>query len=273
MKGIFETKTFQKLDEALASQVDNIPDGFLFWVLILGILLALIFWGVRIWRIWKGPGSELIQKYKQNWEQSNIDSKQKSLILTLMDQVNKEIPSLHNENLVNDTVKRNEHAKKIIDMIIEQIPLCLKSMKNINHRCAVFTVDHDTPNTLKIYEGCGYSIEGKNKLRLEISNSVAGKVFTTGEYQYIEDVSKSKLFTPNPKATKKYFSLLCVPIKLNGNTVGVLSIDGSEKSCFNEDDIEYFKMFSNLIAIVFSIIGYDKYLEGVDVSEKVKDTG
>lgn len=273
----FQTETIKKLDQSLSKQVNNLPPGFLYWILIVGIVVGfvifIIYWSVRIWRIWKGPGSDLIQKYKNNFEQANIDSKQKSLIMTLIDQVNKEIPSLIRQEFMNNPLKQIEYARNIMDMIIEQIPLCLKSMKNINHRCAIFIIDEKDHEMLKIFEGCGYSIEGKEKLRLNINESVAGKVFTSGEYKYIEDVTKDKLFKPNPKSTKKYYSLLCVPIVVNGSTIAVLSIDGSEKACFNEDDINYFKMFANQIAVIFSLIGYNNKIKEVISYEKIENIG
>ncbi|WP_299090318.1 GAF domain-containing protein [uncultured Metabacillus sp.] len=267
---ITKSETYKRIDESLASQVANIPDHFFLYCLYGVIILIAVFWIVRIWKLYKAPGSDLIQQYKENYEKANADSKQKSLILTLIDQVNKEIPGLISLK-ETDYEKAIERGRKIIDMGIEQIPLCLKSIKDINHRCAVFTVDPIDTSNLKIYEGCGYSIGGKENLRLKISSSIAGKVFTKGEYSYCKDVTKEKDFVPNPKASKSYYSLLCVPIVINGETIAVLSIDGSERNCFSNDDIEYFKMFSNQLAIIFQVMGTLEVKGGTN--NEIQNTG
>ncbi|BCB04728.1 GAF domain-containing protein [Bacillus sp. KH172YL63] len=268
-----ETKTFKKFDESLSNQVINLnPKFFLFSLYLIGAIIIL-YWAVKIYKMYKAPGSELIKEYKLDLEKTMADSKQKSQIMTLMDQVNKEIPELHKLSGLSDKTLLISRGRKVTDMIIEQIPLTLKSMKNIRHRCAVFAVDPDDPDNLKIFEGCGFSINGKEKLRLKIDSSIAGNVFSSGEYSYCKDLTKEKDFKPHPKATKSYSSLLCVPIKIDGFTLAVLSIDGSETDCFSPDDISYFQIFSNQLAIIFDIMGKDIILGGMTNGEKVQNTG
>ncbi|MFP7296227.1 GAF domain-containing protein [Neobacillus niacini] len=268
-----ETKTFKKIDDAMSSQVDRLPPNFLFILLIILISLFVIFWIVRIWKLYKAPGSELIQEYKQNLEKTNADSKQKSLIMTILDQVNKEIPTLQQMKSGREFEKLVKHGRKVTDMVIEQIPLTLKSMKNINHRCAVFTPDLQMPTHLKIYEGVGFSVQGKENLRLDISSSTAGNVFTKGEYIYCKDVTKEASFKPHPKATKQYHSLVCVPIKIGTETLAVLSIDGSEQDCFTADDIEYLQIFSNQLAIIFNLMGITVNEGGITNVDEIQNIG
>ncbi len=163
------------------------------------------------------------------------------------------------------------HGRKVMDMIIEQIPLTLKSMKKINHRCAIFVVDDEDPSQLKIFEGCGFSVKGKEKLRLKISSSIAGKTLSKGEYTYCKDVTEDKNFQKKPEATKTYYSLLCCPIMLNSSPIAVLSIDGSVKDCFSEDDIAYFQLFSNQLAIIFDVVGKDNIEGGVWYEQEIQD--
>ena len=125
-----------------------------------------------------------------------------------------------------------------------------------------------------IYEGSGCSVDGKENLRHDIEKTIAGWVYNNGKVYYSKDVSKDKKFKPHPKAKRKYYSLLCVPIQSNGKVYGVLSIDGSLKDCFNEDDINYFEIFANQIAIIFNIINLGKLLTGgVNYDEEVQITG
>jgi putative methionine-R-sulfoxide reductase with GAF domain len=273
INAFFETKTFKKLDEVFSSQVTNINPDFILVTLYILLGVFILYWVVRIYKLYKAPGSDLIREYKENLQKTMADSEQKSQILTLIDQVNKEIPELSKLSAIEDNSLLVNRGRKVTDMIIEQIPLTLKSMKNINHRCAVFTVDPENAEELKIFEGCGFSITGKEKLRLKINSSIAGNVFANGEYSYCKDVTKEKDFKPHPKATKNYKSLLCVPIKIDGFTVAVLSIDGSEVNCFSQDDISYFQIFSNQLAIIFDIMGKDILLGGMTYGEEVQNIG
>jgi transcriptional regulator with GAF, ATPase, and Fis domain len=272
---ISESQTYKNLDQSLSGQVSNIHP-YVLLVLLYIILFSVVCWiGIRLWKTFKGPDSDLILQYKQKFEQSNADSQQKSIILTLIDQVTKEVPTLLNKlETCDDESEVLNFGRRLTDMIITQIPLLLKSMKNISHRCAVFKLDPEDVTKLMIFEGCGFSIMGKENLRLDINDSIAGNVYKNGEYIYCKDITAHKNFSPHPKATKQYYSLLCVPIVYKGNTIGVLSIDGSTKDCFTQDDIEYFKMFSNQLAIIFHVLEILDEKGGIlNGREKVEDVG
>lgn len=277
---ISHTKTFNNLDNSFSNQVSNLnPDTILILLnalLWLIIILVTAYWVVKIYKVWKSPDVDTIKKYKENLKNTSADSEQKSIILTLINQVNTEIKDII--SFIDEGKSQKdiyEHGRKVIDLLTTQIPLSLKSTKRIYHRCAVFTIDDSNPTSLKVFEGCGYSLKGKEHLRLKIDESVAGKAFSNGEYKYIADVSRNKTFKPHPKATKQYFSLLCYPIKTGGNVMGVLSIDGSEKDCFSKDDIEYFKMFSNQIGIIIGLIDYNlkTEIDGGDKGGEIQNTG
>jgi putative methionine-R-sulfoxide reductase with GAF domain len=270
-----ESETFKALDKALASQVSQLNDNFLKYLLISFILLGLLYLVAQIYRIiFPSKYEKLIREYKKTNEQLSADSEHKSFIFTLLDQINREIPTLIKLK-ENNSAELDERARHIIhNMIVDQIPLALKSMKNIRHRCAVFIVDNSDYSKLMIFEGCGYSLDGKEKLRLEINNSMAGEVFRTGKIKYSGDVSKEKSFKPHPKATKKYRSLLCVPVIVRDQVIGVLSLDGSEKDCFTQDDIDYVRIFSNLLAIIMDLMTYNFVKEEIiDVTSEGENTG
>lgn len=258
---ITETKTFKKLDESFSNQVSNINPDILLIVLNV-ILYTILFYfiislSIRLIKQAKRPAKDLVKQYKDNLKSTSEDSQQKSTILTLIDQVNDEIKDSIEHHINGDEDSLRTHGLKIMEFISSQLPLSLKSTKSINHRCAVFVPDPEKPSKLKVLEGCGYSIKGKQNLRLDKVNSIAGKAYTNGEYQYIKDVTKSKDFVKNPKQTKPYYSLLCYPVKIGDDVVAVLSVDGSEKDCFTKDDISYIKMFSNQIGIIFSLNNYN----------------
>lgn len=255
---LIELETVKAFDKAFAALVRQLDERSLKFLFIVAIILIVFYVIGRIWRMfYPSANAKLIREYKKTNEQLSADSQQKSLIFTLLDQINREIPTLiklKEENLP----QLDERARHIIhNMIVDQIPLALKSTKNIRHRCAVFIVDNSDYSKLMIFEACGYSLEGKEKLRLDINNSMAGEVFRTGKLKYSGDITKEKSFNPHPRATKKYYSLLCAPIKVRDQVIGVLSLDGSEKDCFTQDDVDYVRIFSNLLAIIMDLMEYN----------------
>ncbi|WEG14173.1 GAF domain-containing protein [Pullulanibacillus sp. KACC 23026] len=260
------TKTLKYVDSMFYGLLTH---HHLLSVLAIIIILLLIVspFVLRSLRIIK-PNKDLKQ-YKEEADKLHEDSQQKSYILTLMDQVNQEIPNL---NSLLGSEKR-DYGMNLISMVMSQIPQLFKSSKRESHRCAIFIPDPEDANQLKILEGNGYSMRGKEKLRLKIyeEGSLAGNVYLRKEYKYTPDVTKDTNFVPNPKATKKYFSLLCVPIMVRDEIIGVLSIDGSEPDCFSKGDIQYFTIFSNLIGILMDIA--DVQLRRGDDENEVQDAG
>lgn len=269
------TKSFQVFDELLSNQVRNISPVVLNVILMIIFTLVVAYFIARIWKVFKSPNMKLIKKYKNHFDKTDADSKQKSFVLTLMDQVNKEIPKLVElrTNLKHEEL--NQRAGKIIDLVVERVRLFIRSASPDSHRCAVLILDSDDPLNLKIYEGSGYSIEGKEKLRLNVQKSIAGKAFTTGEYQYIKDTKKDKDFIPNPKSSKDFRSLLCIPIKVNETVLAVFNIDGAQPDCFTKDDIGYVQIFANQIAIILDLIHINYFERGgtEDVQEAVQNIG
>lgn len=107
--------------------------------------------------------------------------------------------------------------------------------------------------SLKIFAGNGYSSEGKLNLRLSIDTTVAGTVFQSKKYIYEKDVTKSQTWAKNPKASKEYRSLVCLPILIKDECVGVLNFDGENIDCFNKDDIDAMMLLANNIAVMLAI--------------------
>ncbi|MEY8750756.1 GAF domain-containing protein [Alkalicoccobacillus gibsonii] len=270
-----ESETFKNLDEAMAEQVTFMDPKHIMILLYIILSLAIAWFILRMYKLWKKPDNHIVKELKRKQKETSEDSNQKSLVMTLMDQVVIEVKNLTAMKAQGvDPKELEDYGRKILNLAVSQIPVILKSTKSINHRCAVFTVDPDDRKQLMVLEGSGYSLRGKEKLRLDCS-TVAGIVYVNGKYNYVKDVTKEASYKPNPKASKTIYSLICYPIVVNDITVGILSIDGSEKNCFNNDDIAYCKMFTNLFGVIFSAIGYDDHikLEGDDVDGKIQVTG
>jgi len=51
----------------------------------------------------------------------------------------------------------------------------------------------------------------------------------------INNLENNQLYKPNERSSKKYYSLICVPIMSGEHVWGVLSIDGEKKESFTEE--------------------------------------
>jgi sigma-B regulation protein RsbU (phosphoserine phosphatase) len=94
--------------------------------------------------------------------------------------------------------------------------------------------------------------ELKEKVRLKLGQGIAGWVAAHGEPLKIPDVSRDKRFDPTTDETlgHKTRSILCVPLQVQGKTVGVLeAINSKNPGGFSDDDMDLFVAFSSQAAV------------------------
>ncbi|MEJ2744112.1 MAG: GAF domain-containing protein [bacterium] len=94
--------------------------------------------------------------------------------------------------------------------------------------------------------------ELKEKIRLKLGQGIAGWVAAHGKPLRIADVSRDKRFDPSTDETlgHKTSSILCVPLQVQGKTVGVLeAINSKNPGGFSDDDMELFTAFSSQAAV------------------------
>jgi HD-GYP domain-containing protein (c-di-GMP phosphodiesterase class II) len=103
------------------------------------------------------------------------------------------------------------------------------------------------------------------EIRLNIGEGIAGWVAEHGRSVIVHDVAKDKRFQKrfDEKSEFKTRDMVCVPVKIKGNVIGVLQainrIDGS----FSDDDLRLFELFSNQVAIA---------LDNARLYEEIRDT-
>lgn len=187
--------------------------------------------------------------YRSQFEEINQIAEQKNNILKHVYDVSTEITTLMNiRNRSTFTQRKN----KLLDMILYFISSNLTKQKENFHRVAIFIPDKNSKH-LRIYRAMGYSAEGVTKLRLPISNSFAGQVFRTGKPLNSGQVQKEKIYLKIPETKTEYKSLVCVPIIVNGECRGVLSMDGKQSNSFDLDDADYLRYFAGLIGEIFKL--------------------
>ncbi len=119
-------------------------------------------------------------------------------------------------------------------------------------RGTVTLLDRDTME-MRIVAAHGLTMEEIRRGKYRIGEGIVGKVLKTGFPMVIPNIGEEPMFLNRTKAragvAKENISFLCVPIKLRGETFGVLSVDrlfGQRVSY--EQDLRVLKLVSSLIA-------------------------
>lgn len=122
-------------------------------------------------------------------------------------------------------------------------------------RISVTTPDEDDRRFEMSYEA-GHSVEAREKFELDIAGSFAGRAYTSGETQWTNDVDIDERWSPHPKArpSRKYGSLVSVPIHRGHKVVGVLNVLSTYKGAFSPGDLNYIKLLGSLIDLASSLM-------------------
>jgi Nif-specific regulatory protein len=120
---------------------------------------------------------------------------------------------------------------------------------------------------LAIEVAYGLSKEQQARGRFKIGEGITGRVFKTGEPMIIPDIGKEPLFLNRTKSrgdiSRQNIAFLCIPVKVHGETIGVLSVDRifAEAGISFEEDLR-------VLAIVASLIGQAVKLTQIVEDEK-----
>lgn len=103
------------------------------------------------------------------------------------------------------------------------------------------------------------------EVRLNIGEGIAGWVAKHGKPLVIQDVLADRRFQGSfdKKSKFKTRNMVCVPVKIKGNVIGVLQAINSVGGPFDRDDLKLFQLFSNQVAIA---------LDNARLYEEIKET-
>ena len=89
------------------------------------------------------------------------------------------------------------------------------------------------------------------EVRLSIGEGIAGWVAKHGKPLIIHDVSKDWRFQCKMDKRSKFKTrdMVCVPLRIKGNTIGVLQAINRIGGSFAAEDLKLFQMFSNQVAV------------------------
>ncbi|MEK6531167.1 MAG: HD domain-containing phosphohydrolase [Deltaproteobacteria bacterium] len=103
------------------------------------------------------------------------------------------------------------------------------------------------------------------EIRLKMGEGIAGWVAKNGKSVIVHDVAKDKRFqqTVDKKSEFKTRDMVCVPVTIKNNIIGVLQAINKVNGSFTRDDLKLFELFSHQVAIA---------LDNARLYEEIKET-
>jgi two-component system response regulator AtoC len=163
-----------------------------------------------------------------------------------------------------------ETCKSILDAVIEEIDAdnCSMMLKDPGTDLLVLRAARGREDTRSNY----YSPEFSPGKRFRVGEGVAGWVVEQGEPLMLNDVSLEPRFVEVEGSRSHVRSLLCVPIKENGEIVGVFNLSRSREAAFNEYDKVAISYISTQVGAVLSSTRYAAELQEIHKFEGTRRT-
>jgi len=161
-----------------------------------------------------------------------------------------------------------EICKTILDAVIEEMDAdnCSLMLKDPASNLLVLRAARGREDPRSNY----YSPEFSPGKRFEVGEGIAGWVIERGEPLMLDDVSREPRFVDIEGSRGQVKSLLCVPIREDGETVGVFNLSHSKEAAFSEYDK---RTLSYVSAQVGAVLSSTRYAAEFREIQKFKEGG
>jgi DNA-binding response OmpR family regulator len=147
--------------------------------------------------------------------------------------------------------------QRVIDLIADVLEVEIVSLMLVT----------EPEGTLRIARAKGLDLAVQREAVCGLGEGISGRVAKMGEPLLIRDLSKDPVFgKPDLHPRYRTNSLMCVPVKVNGKTIGVLNANNKKSGHpFDESDLALFTTFSCLVSLSFATTQlFDKLASSVD---------
>ncbi|MCL6622181.1 MAG: nif-specific transcriptional activator NifA [Syntrophobacterales bacterium] len=113
------------------------------------------------------------------------------------------------------------------------------------------TILNPETNEIQIEVAQGLSAEARRRGRYKLGEGITGRVVETGEPMVVPRVSQEPLFLNRTRTRgreKEEISFICVPIKINQQTIGALSVDRRYQDLDLDRDVRLLTIIASIIA-------------------------
>jgi len=112
----------------------------------------------------------------------------------------------------------------------------------------------ETEGSLRVVQARGLEADVQRQAVCRVGEGISGWVAKTGQPLLIRDLAQDPRFAERPRNPRyRTNSLLCVPLKVNGRTVGVLNANNKVTGePFDETDLAVFTTFACLVSLTLA---------------------
>ncbi len=196
-----------------------------------------------------------------------------STLLKTNRQLVKKIHELSIVRRINDSLQYVPDIKKVCCSIIDTI----KDEINVRY-CSIMVLDNK--KKCLILKALWSPVENKAifyetdspHYHFKLDEGVAGKVAKEGKSILISDVTIDERFVSINNINNHIKSLLCLPLKAGGETVGVMNLSHNNANAFGPEEEHLLTMITNQIAIALKNVHLFKEMEEINktLEQKVK---
>ncbi len=195
---------------------------------------------------------------KRMMEARLVASGQQTVLMIIRDISRQKQIEIEREKLINELEIKNEETEtlrnsltsivgtfelleiveRVLDQIKKVIPYDTASVWRVDGEWQVLVISRDLPPEISI-----------DTLRFRIDTDNSSRPILYGEKPYVLNNNVQEEL-PDFKAPHSYInSWLAVPLKIKGNIIGLIALDGVRKNQFNEHHAELAVTFANQVAI------------------------
>lgn len=127
----------------------------------------------------------------------------------------------------------------LLELILERVRILFGV-----DRCAILRVDSRT-GRLNMLKALGYEPSVSHNFSLKVGEGVSGWVASAGMPAFVEDVREDHRYVPGVSGA---VSEVAVPLKRNGEVVGVLDIESTSRVSMDDFDMDLLVVFGTLCA-------------------------
>lgn len=140
-----------------------------------------------------------------------------------------------------------EAGRFILDILIDELNVCNGSIMFLDKETRTLTV-----RTARGHykQNCPERIVSGNSITLNLGEGVAGTVVDTGVPVLVPDVQTDNRFAFHEEQAVEVGSLICLPLAVRGDVIGVLNLSHENRHAFTEGDLHGLTVAANQIAMM-----------------------
>jgi GAF domain-containing protein len=119
-------------------------------------------------------------------------------------------------------------------------------------RLAVLQPQDDAPDRFWMRWAAGHRPESVRNYDREIDATLAGLAYRRDEFIDLGNVREDPRFEPNPRETRPFLSLFAMPLRLDVEVVGVLSVVSTRENAFTPTDVSFIKVIGALLDVLLA---------------------